>query len=366
MLALPSQRYCSVGKALMSVAAAMCLLAACGRESRPAPRASRVTPVVTTTAQVRQYGATVEAIGTAYARESVLVTSRVSGRVSKIFLVEGASVAAGDPLVQLEDDTERANLRSATAAAAEAESQLVRLKSLAERGLVSRLELDRQHRAVEAAQAALELARVLLDQRTIRAPFAGVVGFRQVSLGSLVQPGTNIVTLDACDQMRVHFSVPETLLSSIQVANAVQATTAAYPGRTYLGKITARGTRVDEMTRAVPAQAVFDNSDGSLLPGMMLTLQIEAQPRELTYVPEAALAPDNARQFIWKIDDTGLAQRVPVEIGVREQGWVEIVSGVVPGERVVVEGGVNLRPGAMVREVTRPDATLVSASREDS
>src|SRR5690606_37922510 len=126
--------------------------------------------------------------------------------VSKIFLVEGAHANAGDPLVQLEDDTERARLRYATAAAAEAQSQLTRLASLAERGLVTRLELERQQRTVEAAQAALELSRVLLDQRTIRAPFAGVVGFRQVSPGSLVQPGTNIVTLDACEQMRVHFS----------------------------------------------------------------------------------------------------------------------------------------------------------------
>lgn len=365
MLALSSQRSCPVGTLLATMAIAT-MLSACGSELLPAPEVSRATPVVTTTAQLRQYGVAIEAIGTAHARESVLVTSRVSGRVSKIFLVEGAHANAGDPLVQLEDDTERASLRSATAAAAEAQSQLTRLASLAERGLVSRLELERQQRTVEAAQAALELSRVLLDQRTIRAPFAGVVGFRQVSPGSLVQPGTNIVTLDACEQMRVHFSVPETLLANIQLSSAVQAMTAAYPGRTYLGQITARGTRVDEVTRAVPAQALFDNRDGSLLPGMMLTLRIEARPRELTYVPEAALAPDNARQFIWKIDDAGSAQRVAVEIGVREQGWVEIVSGVVAGERVVVEGGVNLRPGAAVREVARPGATLVSASREDS
>ena len=328
--------------------------------------ATRATPVVTTSAQVRQYGAAIEAIGTAHARESVLITSRVSGRVSRIFLVEGAHVGAGDPLVQLEDDAERAHLRSATASAEEAKSQLTRLESLTERGLVSRLEIDRQRRVVEAAQAELELSRVLLDQRTIRAPFAGVVGFRQVSLGSLVQPGTNIVTLDACEQMRVQFSVPETLLANIELDGTVHATTAAYPGRTYLGRITARGTRVDEMTRAVPAQALFENHDNSLLPGMMLSLRVEAKSRALTYVPEAALAPDNARQFIWKIDDAGSAVRVAVELGVREQGWVEIVSGIEAGERIVVEGGANLRQGATVREVPRPDATLVSISGEDT
>lgn len=315
---------------------------------------------------MRQHAMAIEAIGTAHARESVLITSRVSGRVSRIFLTEGARAAAGDPLVLLEDDAERAGLRSATAAAAEAQSQLERLESLAERGLVSRHERDRQRRTVEAAQAELELNRVLLDQRTIRAPFAGVVGFRQVSPGTLVQPGTDIVSLDACDEMRLQFSVPETLLSSLQPTDTVEAVTAAYPGRTYIGRIAARGTRVDEMTRAVPAQAIVENRDGSLLPGMMLTLRIQARPRQLTSIPEAALAPENARQFVWKIDAAGSAQRIAVEIGVREAGWVEIVSGIHAGDRIVVEGSGNLRPGAAVREVLRPGPALVGIGSEDS
>jgi membrane fusion protein (multidrug efflux system) len=305
----------------------------------------------------------IEALGTTHARESVLITSRVNGRVSRIFLTEGAHANAGDPIVLLEDDMERASVRSATAAAAEALSQLERLESLAERRLVSQFELDRQRRSVEAAEAELELSRVLLDQRTIRAPFAGIVGIRQVSPGTLVQPGTTIVSLDACDEMRVQFSVPETLLASVQPNDEVEAVTAAYPGRTYLGRITTRGTRIDETTRAVPAQATFDNRDGSLLPGMMLMLRIQARPRQLTFVPEAALAPENGRQFVWQIDATQSVQRVPVEIGVREHGWVEIVSGVEPGHEVVVEGSGNLREGATVRRVPRPGA-IVSLRNE--
>jgi membrane fusion protein, multidrug efflux system len=332
----------------------------CGSEPPPAAQVAQATAVVTDLVRQREYTAPIEAIGSARARESVFITSRVSGRVSRIFLTEGARAAKGDPLVLLEDDAERASFRTAVAAAEEAHAQLERLESLADRGLVSKYERDRQRRAVETTQAELELSRVLLDQRTIRAPFDGVVGFRQVSPGTLVQPGVHIVSLDYSDDMRVLFSVPETLLGSVQPGGSVEAFTAAYPGRKYLGRIVARGTRVDEVTRAVPAQAMFDNRDGSLLPGMLLTLHIQARSRRLTYIPEAALAPDQARQFVWRIDDAGSAQRVEVAIGVREQGWVEILSGIDAGDRVVIEGVENLRQGIAVREIVRPAHALAS------
>ena len=145
--------------------------------------------VLTDVPQARDYSMPIEAIGTTHARHSVLVTSRVSGRVSRIFLTAGARADAGAPQVLLEDDTERANLRSAAATVAEVTSQFQRLESLAARGLVSRYDLERQQRAVETARAELQLRQVLFDQRTIRAPFAGVVGFRQVSVGTPIQPG---------------------------------------------------------------------------------------------------------------------------------------------------------------------------------
>jgi membrane fusion protein (multidrug efflux system) len=328
-------------------------MSACGSDPPPVSPPMPATAVVTEVAKFQQYAAPIEAIGTARARESVFITSRVSGRVSRIFLTEGARAAKGDALVLLEDDAERAGFRSATAAAAEAQAQLDRLQSLAERGLVSQYERDRQRRTVETTQAELELSRVMLDQRTIRAPFSGVVGFRQVSPGALIQPGAPIVSLDFSDDMRVQFSVPETLIASVHRSDPVEAVSAAYPARTYIGRIEARGTRVDEVTRAVPAQAMFDNRDGTLLPGMLLTVRVRAKPRRLTYIPEAALAPDRMRQFVWRIDAGGAAQRVEVTTGVREQGWVEILTGIDAGDRVVIEGVENLRPGVAVREVAR-------------
>jgi membrane fusion protein, multidrug efflux system len=362
---LPLQQCPELRVSFLATAASIAL-AGCGIdvESLPAPALAKATAVVTDLAQVREHAMSIEAIGTTHARESVLVTSRVSGRVSRIFLTEGAHAAAGDPLVLLEDDAERAGLRSAAATVAEVEAQLRRIESLAATGLVARYDLDRQHRAVEAAQAELQLRQVLLDQRTIRAPFAGVIGFRQVSPGTLVQPGASIVSLDACDEMRVQFSVPETMMARAQPNDPVEAVTAAYPGRSYAGRIATRGTRIEEATRAVPAQAVFENRDGSLLPGMMLTLRIRAKPRQLVSVPEAALAPENGRQFVWTIDASDSAQRSPVELGVRERGWVEITAGIAAGDEVIVEGAGNLQPGARVRQIPRPGAAAVSMRNE--
>lgn len=349
---------------LLATSLILAAASGCGADAAPAIRAAPVAAVVTGVAARREYTSPVEAIGTARAQESVFITSRVSGRVSRIFLTEGARASRGDPLVQLEDDTERAALRSATAAAAEAQAQLDRLESLGERGLVSRFERDRQRRVVETTQSELELTRVLLNHRTIRAPFDGVIGFRQVSPGTLVQPGTPIVSLDNCDEMRVQFSVPETLMTRVHAGAEVEAESAAYPGGNFQGRILTLGTRVDEVTRAVPVQASFANPDGRLIPGMLLTLRVLARPRELTAIPEAALAPDHARQFVWRVGADDKAQRVEVMIGAREQGWVEIVSGIAAGDRVVVEGIDNMRPGIAVREVAAP--TLARSRAQDS
>lgn len=336
-------------------------LAACLSEEKSGSgrKADEQAPVVTTEVMTREYGAPIEAIGTAHALESVLVTSRVSGRVKMIYLREGTEVALDTPLVLLEDDEERSQLRAAKAAAAQESSRYKRMQELAARGLISTDELEQQRRIVDTSEAALDLAAVMLEQRTIRAPFAGTVGFRQVSPGSLVQPGTGIVTLDATQTMRVAFSVAETLLSDVTRGNSIRARAAAYRDGEFIGKVDTIGTRVDEATRAIPVQAFIRNPENLLKPGMLLTLSMEGKPRPIRYVPESAVAPENARQFAWRIKPDNSAEKVAVELGVRADGWVEIVSGLDVGDRIVLEGISNLRPGRGVLEVPRPREKVV-------
>ena len=313
-------------------------------------------PVVATTVEEREFAQPIEAIGTARSLESVLVTSRVSGRVRQIFFDQGSPVKAEDPLVQLEDDEERAALQSAQSSTDQAETRLKRLQELSGRGLVSKDDFDTQTEVVKSSRAELELARVLLAQRTIRAPFSGVLGFRQVSPGTLVQPGTAIVSLDATQTLRAEFQIPETLLSVLERGNAVTVESAAYRGESFAGEIETIGTRVDEVTRAVTVQALIANPDGKLKPGMLLTVTTQAAPRTTRFVAEAALVPENADQYVWRIDDDNTVERLRIEIGTRTRGFVEVLSGLEAGDRVVVEGQTNLRPGREVREIERSGA----------
>lgn len=335
-------------------------LAGCGEDSPAAPgavaarAAPEATPVVLGEVEQREFVPQIEGLGTARALESVLVTSRVSGRVEEIHFKEGARTAAGAPLVRLEDDEERAEFKAAEAEAEQAASRHARLTELSGKGLVPRDQLDEQSQVLKSAQARLELARVRLEQRTVRAPFAGVLGFRQQSLGSLVQPGSPIVTLDQVDTLRVEFSVSEALLGDVGVGAIVEVRAAAWPERVFRGKISALGTRVDEVTRAAPVQALLDNRDNALKPGMLLTVRAQGRPRSALFVPEAAVAPENTKQFVWRVAPGDTVEKVEVALGARLTGSVEVAAGLTAGDRVVLEGHTQLRPGRPVREVSAP------------
>ena len=344
--------------ALVAVLALPALLGACSDDSPSAAgkveRPVDAVPVVLGQVEQREFVPEIEGLGTARALESVLVTARVSGRITEFFFKEGARAASEQALVRLEDDEERADLKAAQAEAEQAESRHQRLTELSGKGLVPRDQMEEQNQVLKSAQARLELARVRLAQRTVRAPFSGVLGFRQQSLGSLVQAGSPIVTLDAVETLRVEFSVSEALLGDLAPGAIVEVHAAAWPGRAFKGKISALGTRVDEVTRAAPVQALLDNRDGALKPGMLLNVRAQGRPRSALFVPEAAVAPENTQQFVWRIAAGDTAEKVAVTLGARLPGTVEVREGLAAGERVVLEGHAQMRPGRVVRAVAAP------------
>jgi membrane fusion protein (multidrug efflux system) len=343
-----------IATALLLVA----LLGGCGKDEGPGPAGTGddiATPVVTAQAASRPWSAPLTGIATLRAREAVTLTAPASGRVAEVLFREGQAVPQGALLLRLEDDEQRADHEAAAANAELQATRAARVRELHGKGLVSSDELDAAAQALRDAQARAELARVRLDLRRIRAPFAGVLGFRQVSPGALVQPGDAIVTLDALDSLRADFPVPETQLALLAPGTPVTGQTAAFPGRTFSGELLLIDTRVDPLTRAVTAQARFDNRDRVLKPGMLLTLNVPARARDALFVPEAALLPENARQYVWRVDG-GIATRVEVQTGVRQQGDVEIVAGLAAGDIVVVEGQGNLRDGRTVTATARAAA----------
>jgi membrane fusion protein (multidrug efflux system) len=292
---------------------------------------------------------TVQAIGTAQANESLTVTAKVTDTVRSVDFEDGDFVAAGDILVQLTNREEEALLAEARANLDDAELQLERIENLASQNLVPMSELDTARSRTEATQARLDTVRARLSDRLILAPFAGVLGFRQVSPGTLLQPNTAITTLDDIATIKLDFTVPETFLGAVSLGARVFARAASYPDREFEGEVRTVGSRVDPVTRAIQVRAHVDNDDRALRPGMLLTVRIVMAERVSLVVPENAVYQIQDRHYVYVVGDDLVAREREFEAGERRFGIVEVIGGLEEGERVVTEGIVKLRDGATVR-----------------
>lgn len=330
------------------------LLAACSDDAaeRRAPAAANT--VTAHTVAATEWIDIVEALGTAQANESVTLTAKVTEVVRRIRFSDGDRVQPGDVLVELTGEAEVANLREAQAAYNEAQQQFERLEPLVAQGTIPRAQLDTQRAARDSARARADAIRARLSERVITAPFAGVLGFRQVSDGALVTPGTVIATLDDVSVIKLDFSVPEVLLSTLRSGQSVAARSAAYADREFTGVVTSIGTRVDPVTRSITVRAEVPNPDGEIKPGMLMTVELMTQPRQAVVIPELALIQVGTQQSVFRIRDDATVEQIPVRTGARRRGEVEILEGVEPGQRIVLEGTGKLRGGMSVAIVGTP------------
>lgn len=313
----------------------------------------RATPVTTAPLSRRVFVDTIEALGTARANESVVITAQVTESVSRVRFEDGDVVAAGDVLVELTSREESAQLDQARASFDEAQRQFDRTRELRREGTASQATLDERTAARDAARARLDELHARMRDRLVRAPFAGVLGLRAVSPGTLVQPGDAITTLDDIDTIKLDFSVPERFLSVLATELPVRARAAAYRERVFEGRVRAIDTRVDPTTRAVRVRADLPNPERALRPGMLLTVELEANRAERLALPEQAIVPAGSAQRVFVLDGGERVREVAISTGRRSEGMVELLSGLDGSETLVVEGGSMLRPGALVRVVDR-------------
>lgn len=318
----------------------------------PRRRSRGPVPVVVARAAVGPMVERIRAIGTARANESVTVTAKVTDVVETIHFNEGQRVAKGLLLVQLRDREQRAQLAKSQADLVAAEQQLARISRLARTGTATSQALEQATARVHTLKAEIAAIRARIADRAISAPFAGVVGIRRVSPGTLIQPGTAITTLDDISVIKADFSVPETFISALARGQEIDARVAAYPRRSFKGKVTVVSPRVDPATRAVTVRARLPNGDGALKPGMLIAIDVIQSRRTALQVPEEALIPIRDRVYVYVVDAKNRVQRRGVIIGKRRPGSVEITAGLKAGEQVVVEGTSRVRPGARVR-ITR-------------
>jgi membrane fusion protein (multidrug efflux system) len=218
---------------------------------------------------------------------------------------------------------------------------VARLENLARRNQVAQTELDQRRTQAAIARSRIEQEKAQIDDRTIKAPFDGVLGLRQVSPGALVAPGEVITTLDDISRMRLDFTVPARFLRFLQPGQQIEASTAAYV-QAFTGEIAAVNSRVDPVNRSVTARAVFPNAQGLLKPGMLMSVTVLGDQRNALLVPEESLVSRSTDHYVWQINGD-IATRVFVEIGDRRPGWVEVLGGLQPGDQVVRDGVGRLR-----------------------
>ena len=205
-----------------------------------------------------------------------------------------------------------------------------------------------------AAQARYRSIVARLDDRLITAPFSGVLGFRQVSAGTLIKPGDPITTLDDISIIKLDFSVPETFITAVSVGMNIEAHSIVYPDRLFTGEVISVDTRLDPISRAVQVRAILPNADGALRPGMFLTVDLQRDRGEVLLVPEQAIVPEGSTQFVFVVKD-GVVEKRRVEMGRRIPGFVVIRDGLAEGERVISEGTGKVREGANVEDIADAD-----------
>lgn len=290
----------------------------------------------------------VESIGTALANESVAITAKVTETVTKVNFEDGMYVKAGDILVELTNAEETAMLNETKANVAEATRQFERVQNLINQKLAAETQLDVERARMQTAAARLEGILARLDDRLIRAPFSGKLGFRNVSPGTLLSPNIPLTTLDDISSIKLDFSIPESYLAAIKPGQEVIALSIAYPDRSFVGVVTTIDSRIDVNTRTIKIRAKLNNDELLLRPGMLLTVRLIRERQQFLAIPESAVIPVQNKQFAYLIVE-GKAERREFQAGRRIPGFVEVLSGLEVGERVITEGIIKIRPGSSVR-----------------
>jgi len=304
--------------------------------------------VVTATIKATSFADAVEALGTAKANESVNITAKTANRIVAFRFTEGQQVRKGDILVELDSVEAAADLAVAEAALADTRSQYKRSTELFATKALSQAQMDQIQSTLRQNEARVSAAQGRMNETEVRAPFSGRVGLRNVSVGSYVTPATVITTLDDTSIIKLDFSVPETSLTMLANGLSIQATSTAYPGVQFNGKVASIDSRIDPVSRSVIVRGNIDNRDGRLKPGMFMTVRLLRSEDMALTLPEQALVPEADRQFVFVVAD-GKVAKTEITLGRRRPGEVEVLKGLKEGDVVVTEGTQKLVDGTKVR-----------------
>ncbi|HEX5361292.1 MAG TPA: efflux RND transporter periplasmic adaptor subunit [Fluviicoccus sp.] len=332
---------------LLSLSCLTPVVALAADKSRPPP----VVEVIEVPAAT-SVTSTLQAIGSVRPSESIMLKPEVAGRVISLGFKEGQSVRHGDLLVKLDDSLLVAELPAKEAAVVLAEAEYKRLELLAQSQQVADIDVERKRVDVALAKAASQLLKARIKQTELRAPFDGIIGIRQFSIGDVVQPGQALVSLSSFTPLKVDVKLPEGRADVLRVNQRVDVRIDALPQLLLKGRLAVIEPQLDAGTRALWARVVLNASDRRIRSGMSATVLIPltgggASP----WLPEQALVAQSGKQVVFKVVD-GKAKATPVRVGQRQPGKVEILEGVRTGDTVVVSGQNKLsKPDMPIKTV---------------
>jgi membrane fusion protein (multidrug efflux system) len=319
------------------------------------PRAEKVVAVEAAPVRTETVLETIRAVGTLRPNEAVVVSPEIAGRIDRMPFAEGDKVDAGSVLVELDSTILRAELDKAQSDLTLAEANRKRAMTLASQGTGTLRARDEAVAAYQAAQANFALAKARLEKATIAAPLSGMIGMRSVSAGAYVSPGDRIVELADIDPIKVDFRVPELALSHLRPGQAIQLTVDALPGQTFDGEVYVIDPIVDANGRAIKLRARIPNPDGRLSPGLFARVQIVVDRREnALIIPESAVFASGQTRYVYRVVE-GRAVQTKVELGQRQPGQAEVLSGLDKDAVVITAGHEQLRNGNRVT-VAKPAA----------
>src|SRR4051812_9780931 len=324
------------------------------------------TAVTTVLAKKETWPSTLSVIGTAAAIQGVTVSADLPGTIDKIHFESGQWVKEGEILVELDTRQEKAQLASLEAQRDLAKINYGRAQELVKQGVIAKSEFDNATAQQKATEAQVGDIKAAIARKTIHAPFSGVLGIRQVSLGQYLAPGQAIVSLQTLSPIYVNFGVPQQDTGKIVAGHVLRVTNSDLPGMAFTGRIIALDSVINEQTRNIQVQAVVTNKDNKLRPGMFLQVELPlGSPREVMPLPASAINYAPYGDSVYVITDMKDPKGNPYR-GVRQQivkiegsrgDQVAIISGINPGDEVVSSGVFRLRNAApvQVNNAVKPD-----------
>lgn len=322
------------------------------RGNAPAPK------VTTVKVQHEVIEQQLTSIGTLAANQSVNITPEINGRVIKLNLSEGGQVKEGESLVLLDDREQSAKVRAARVSLKDKKRQLAYMQTLYKRKAISEDELKAQEAEVESQAASLAAERAILDHYSIEAPFSGVLGFHDVSRGTLISAATVITTLDDLSTMKLTFELPENTLSQIQKGATITAVTDAWSGEAFTGSIETISPRIDTINLTFQVRATLDNPELKLRPGMLMRVSINQPSDRLMTVPARSVLFSGNDRFVYVVDEDNIAHKRSITTGQTLQDKISVQDGLEPGETIIDQGVIKVSDG---RKVSPQDKKVVKS-----